>query len=195
MLTTIIIVGVFVACFAVILLMAKNNPNRPKWKQAAETLGMTYDGAEGIGKLHASGTVDGLPVVLALDARGTAEFRRVWTQARVTAGLTDQVFIDSGVERNPILRLEKALAEQVTIGDAAFDDVFRVQGDPVHVRRLCDETSRAAMLEAADYARVRIQEGDVIIEHLDLQADPDLLVKTVRMAVALAQTLQQTQVR
>lgn len=193
--TAIVIGGLALLAVAVVGLAMAKNQNHAQWKQAATTLGITYDGADKVGKLHMSGTLDGMPVTMKLDGRGTAEFRRVWTQARVKAGLTEQVYLDSGVERMPIMRLENALAVQVTVGDPRFDEVFRVQGDEQQVMRLCDETSRRALLDATAFARVRIQEGDVIVEHLDMVKDPDKLVKTMQLAVELANTLKQTQIR
>ncbi len=187
--------GLLLIMVLVVGITVATNQNHEKWKQAADTLGLTYDGADKVGKLHMSGSIDGLPIEVKLDKRGTGEMARTWTQVRVTAGLTNRVYIDSDVERNPILRLEAALAEQVEIGDAELDENVRIQGDDDAVHRLFDAESRAAMKKAIGVARVRIAEGDVFLEHLDLVREPDVLVKTTREAVALTKVLQQTQVR
>lgn len=159
------------------------------WMAAASTLGLSYE-REGFGRPRISGTLRGMRVQVDVRVQRSGNNQQTFTRYRVWVpppGFQFRLDRQTGMSR-----VTKFFgAQDVEMGDAAFDDAFVVKtDDEARLRALLTPRLRGALVRtAAAYPGVQYEHDRVSFERRRLEINRDVIVSTMRRLVDTAAAL------
>jgi hypothetical protein len=160
------------------------------WRQAAAELGLGASVGKGLSRPVLSGTIGGHPVKIDTYTQRSGNNNTTYTRYRVG-------YPPLGIGLN--LKREGALsaitkffgAQDVTVGDALFDEAFKVKtSSPERLRGLLTPSVRSGLLRLlASYGNTVITDDHILITKARFESKGDVLTSTAQRMVATARLL------
>lgn len=164
------------------------------WDDAARALDLTRSPGSAFSSGQIAGTIDGVRIDVNTETRGSGDNRKTFT---VYSAILPVAGPNVDIRREGNARFFHKLfgGEDLTVGDALFDDAVRVDGaNPANVRDYLSPARRIAILSLFElFPKARLTGGHLKFESRGREADAARLESNVRRLANMALIISQPQ--